>query len=82
MQREGLKKRLPTIQQDGPQENWLNYKESCRRGDGINKMDSRNLSIVFSPILLGGDLSQLFLTRWKIQASVIELLINSSEEIL
>jgi len=47
-----------------------------------NKMDSRNLSIVFSPILLGGELSQLFLTRWKIQASIIELLINSSDEIL
>jgi len=46
-----------------------------------NKMDLKNLSIVFAPILLGGDLSQLLMTRWKLQVTIMEIIINYSEEI-
>jgi hypothetical protein len=50
---------------------------------GENKMDAKNLSIIFGPILFGGgEMSLLFMAKLKTQASLVEILIRFCDELL
>lgn len=51
---------------------------------GKNKMDARNLGLIFGPILMGGDeaLSLLQIGKIKTQANLVELMITNCEVLL
>lgn len=62
----------------------MNFLKEITNNSDQNKMDARNLAIIFGPILMGGEenLSLLALQKIKTQSTLVELLITHYNELI